>query len=367
MRTATLAARLSLAAILLLAASARAAPVDDLPAIGDRCVIDQANLLNQTQQRQLLDLCKQLNRAGVAQLAVATVLNLGDRQRSDFAADLFKKWKLGHGKKRSDGLLILVAPSTSHPWGMRVEVGYGLEGTLPDGKVGAMLDQFWAPPRDRQAYGEGIVAVAQALAGSLVKDAAAGGDAAPTDESRASGQRRGPSGASGSSANPAALGLAILAMLALLIALAGSALRKQFPGKLHGAAAIGLTVLTIGGLLSMASAGGGWIAFFIGLVVNGLTYFSIKSHKCPKDGSWMTIDEEIVDHPTYFSTGLAVVQQRCTSAACGYHNSYEKILPQKQIVVSSGGGGGGGGDGPGDSDSFSGGGGESGGGGADRD
>ena len=77
----------------------------------------------------------------------------------------------------------------------------------------------------------------------------------------------------------------------------------------------------------------------------------------------MTIDEEVIDPPTYWSEGVAHVTQQCTNRKCGFHKEFDKSIPRKQMttVVSGGGGGGGGGGG----DGFSGGGGgRSGGGGA---
>src|SRR5207237_1237522 len=104
-------------------------------------------------------------------------------------------------------------------------------------KVGALLDQRWVPARDKGAYADGIVGTAVALGQVLIKDAQAGGDAAPTEESRKMGNTR---GASGGETNAAALGLAILAMLAVLVVLASSAMRRSFPGKTHGYLALGL-------------------------------------------------------------------------------------------------------------------------------
>jgi hypothetical protein len=59
----------------------------------------------------------------------------------------------------------------------------------------------------------------------------------------------------------------------------------------------------------------------------------------------MTIDEEVIDPPTYWSEGIAHVTQQCTNRKCGYHKEYDKAIPRRQrtVVVSGGGGGGGGG------------------------
>src|SRR5205823_11206279 len=164
------------------------------------------------------------------------------------------------------------------------------------------------------------------------------------------------------------LGIAILCMGAVLIALMTSGMRQRFPGKKTGFTA---ALLTAGAIVALIALGGGagWIALLIGLVVNGFAYASIRSHKCPRDGSWMTIDQQVVDEPTYWSRGLAHVVERCTNARCGYRREYDKELPRKQRTVYVGGGGGGGwGGGGGGGDGFSGGGGgDSGGGGASRE
>src|SRR5947209_5956650 len=140
------------------------------------------------------------------------------------------------------------------------------------------------------------------------------GDAAPTEDSRRAGARR---GAAPSETNGSALLLSLVAMLGLLAALASSAMRRTFPGKKTRYAAAAAVAVVVIGLVSMAHAGAGWITLLIGLVINGLVYLSIRSHKCPKDGSWMLIDEQILEHPTYFSDGVAEVFEHCTSARCG--------------------------------------------------
>jgi uncharacterized protein len=360
----------SLSAVLLCALPSLAATQYPAPP-AHGCVLDDAHLLSPAQVAALHQICGPLNRSGVAVLMVVTLRDLGDESRPEYAAELARRWKLGHGKARSDALTLLVSPGTKHPWGMTVAVGDGLEGVITDGKSGAIQDQHWIPAVERGAPGEGILATAQALAGVIAKDAQAGGDAAPTEQSRraaAHGRRGAPTEINGS-----ALGLAVLAMLGILIALITSSTRRAFPGKRTGFAALGVTVIVIVALLGMSNTGAGWIALILGAIVNGLVYASIRSHKCPKDGSWMLIEQHTVDEPTYFSDGVAEVWEHCTNAKCGYERTYEKRIPHKQIVVSSSGGGGGGssgGDDPGggyESDSYSGGGGDTSGGGSDRD
>ena len=69
-----------------------------------------------------------------AQIAVVTVKTTGDDTIDDFAGRLEEKWKVGQ-KGTDRGLLFLIATDDHH---YSFEVGYGLEGILPDGKVGSI-------------------------------------------------------------------------------------------------------------------------------------------------------------------------------------------------------------------------------------
>jgi uncharacterized membrane protein YgcG len=133
----------------------------------------------------------------------------------------------------------------------------------------------------------------------------------------------------------------VLCMLGVVIALATSAARRQFPGKKMQLAAIGATGASVLSLI-FASSGAGWIALVIGLIVVAMIWMSIRAHRCPRDGSWMTIDEDLISPPTYYSEGVAHVRERCTNPACNYRNEYNKRIPRKQATVVTGGGGGGG-------------------------
>ncbi len=340
-----------------------AAPIDHLPAYTDY-VVDQASVIDPVSLAHLKSVCSRLDHAGVAQIAVATLADLGDASIDDTAADLFKKWGIGHDKKRKDGLLVLFVPGAVGHRQIRIEVGYGLEGILPDGKVGEIRTQQAFPYMKQNNYGAAAVHVVDALASVIEADAAAGGETAPTAGSPRGGHGAG--AAAPADSGSGGLVVTLLAMLALLVGLATSGARKAFPGTKTTAAGVLLTVVSV--LALIASGGGaGWLALVLGLILNAVIWASIRSHKCPRDGSWMTIDEEVIDYPTYFSQGLAHVTQRCTSRSCGYLHEFDKTLPRKQMsTVSSGGGGGwSGGGGGGGGDGFSGGGGgDSGGGGA---
>jgi uncharacterized protein len=329
-------------------------------------VVDRARVLDAGAASHLHDLSERLDHAGIAQLAVVTVTEamLDEASKEEYAADLFKKWGLGHGKKKADGLLILFVPGKPGHRKVKVEVGYGLEGILPDGKVGALIDQYAVPAMKRDDYGDAAVKLADALARVVESDAAAGGDATPAKDTLRGGKGVGQPGAAAET-NAGGLVVTILCMLGLVVMLASSGARRQFPGTKTQLAGAGLTAASVISLVA-AGSGAGWLALVIGLIVNTVIWVSIRAHKCPKDGSWMTIEEEVIDPPTYWSEGVAHVTQRCTNRKCGYKREYNKSIPRKQMtVVTTGGGGGSSG---GSSDGFSGGGGgDSGGGGAGRE
>ncbi len=325
-------------------------------------LVDQAHLFDASSTAHLKAICSQLDKAGIAQIAVVTIPDLGDDSIEDYSADLFRKWGIGHDKKRKDGLLILFVPGLPGHRKVRIEVGYGLEGVLPDGKVGQIRTEQAFPYMKENNYGAAAVHVVDAIAALLQADAAAGGDSAPT----ANSPRGGPGVAAPGYPSAGGIAAALLAMLALVITLIVTASRRQFPG---AKAKIGAGLFSGVAALAWISGGGfgAFLVLIIGLIVSAVIWVSIRSHKCPKDGSWMTIDEVVVDEPTYWSQGLAHVTERCTNQPCGYHREYDKTLPRRQrtAYVGGGGGGGGGSSSGGGGDGFSGfGGGDSGGGGA---
>jgi uncharacterized protein len=105
---------------------------EDLPKPTDY-VSDFAHVLSPEAIARLDRLCAQLDHSQAnAQVAVVTVRTLDGIDSADFANALEDKWKMG--RKGSDrGVLVLLAVDDHK---RRIEVGYGLEGILPDGKVG---------------------------------------------------------------------------------------------------------------------------------------------------------------------------------------------------------------------------------------
>src|SRR5271157_1981526 len=120
------------ACVSVLALSALAERVEDLPQPTDY-VSDFAHVLSPGAIARLDSLCAQLDHSNAnAQVAVVTIRTLDGADPAEFANALEDKWKMG--RKGSDrGVLVFLAVNDHK---RRIEVGYGLEGILPDGKLG---------------------------------------------------------------------------------------------------------------------------------------------------------------------------------------------------------------------------------------
>jgi len=234
-------------------------------------VVDKAGVLDPSAIAHVRQVASQLDHAGVAQVAVAAVPEsaLDDDSLEDYAVALFKKWGLGHGTKRDDGLLVLFVPGKPGHRKIRIEVGYGLEGVLPDGKVGEIRTQQAFPYMKNDDYSGAAVHVVDRIASILQADAAAGGDTAPARDSMRGGKGIGQAGAG--PANAGGLVVTVLCMLALVVLLVTSGARRQFPGKKTQLAGAGLTGLSVVSLV-MAGSGAGWLALVIGLIVSAVIW-----------------------------------------------------------------------------------------------
>jgi uncharacterized protein len=164
---------LRLVAALLLPLAARAAEV---PYLTGR-VVDDAGIMSAAARERIESALAAHEKSTGNQVAVLTVGSLGNDSIEEFAVRAFSTWKLGQ-KGKDNGVLLVVAPEEHR---MRIEVGYGLEGTLTDGAAGAILRAQLAPRFKAADYDGGIEAGVAAILAVLEGRAAteAPGDAAP--------------------------------------------------------------------------------------------------------------------------------------------------------------------------------------------
>jgi uncharacterized protein len=139
----------TLAVIACICALALAAP--SFPALSGR-VVDQANVIPPATRVDLdLKLAELEMKSGI-QLVVATVSSLDGEEIEPYANALFRNWKLGQ-KDKNNGVLLLIAPKDRR---VRIEVGYGLEGTLTDALSKVIITNAIAPRFKAGDFGDGV-------------------------------------------------------------------------------------------------------------------------------------------------------------------------------------------------------------------
>lgn len=157
-------ARLIFAAVLVFSAALWAEPISQLHP--SNYVNDFAHVLSSQTTEELNDIGQQLDQKAHAQLAVVTVNTTDGQDVFDYSVALYQAW--GIGKKGTDrGVLILYAIKDRKYW---TTVGYGLEGILPDGKVGGFGRE--AVPLLKQGnYDGAIQLVTMRVADVIAQDA----------------------------------------------------------------------------------------------------------------------------------------------------------------------------------------------------
>ncbi|MGH7739248.1 MAG: TPM domain-containing protein, partial [bacterium] len=127
-------------------------------------VNDFANVIAPYQRQQIEKLLVELEQKTGAQVAVVTLPSLKGADIESTAVDLFHQWGIGQ-KNKDNGVLILAAIQDRKA---RIEVGYGLESIIPDGKAGSIIRDYMTPQFKEGDYGSGFlvgsVAVAQIIA-----------------------------------------------------------------------------------------------------------------------------------------------------------------------------------------------------------
>ena len=134
-----------------------AAPLPSAPA---DYVLDDAGVLSSTQSSVLAYDLKQFERETSNQLVVAVFPKVpDDYAMEDFTQRVAEAWGAG-GKDRENGMVLFVFPESRQ---LRVEVGYGLEGAVPDALANRIINEVIVPSFRAGDLGGGIVKGADAL------------------------------------------------------------------------------------------------------------------------------------------------------------------------------------------------------------
>lgn len=139
------------------AVTVQAAPV---PAFTDR-VVDTTGTLDVATRQALETALDALQREKGAQIAVLMVPGIGDESIESYALRAFAQWQPGR-KGVDDGILLVIAKDDRL---LRIEVGYGLEGAVPDILAGRIIREQITPLFRQGHFDQGVQAGVSALAG----------------------------------------------------------------------------------------------------------------------------------------------------------------------------------------------------------
>jgi uncharacterized protein len=128
-----------------------AAAAPTFPTLSGR-VVDDADLLSAADEQQLTTDLKALEDKSSDQFVVVTLPSLQGYTIEDFGYQLGRHWGIGT-EKLSNGVLLIVAPNERK---VRIEVGYGLEGTLTDALSSIIIDNAILPRFRAGDYAAGI-------------------------------------------------------------------------------------------------------------------------------------------------------------------------------------------------------------------
>lgn len=129
-------------------------------------VQDYAGVLSADTKARINNISTQLAAKTKAQVVVVTIQSFEETPPADYALALLRDWGVGD-KTLNNGVVLVIGVKDRQS---RIEVGYGLEGALPDAKTGRIQDEYMIPYFQQGDYNKGILNGYQALAGEVAKE-----------------------------------------------------------------------------------------------------------------------------------------------------------------------------------------------------
>ena len=139
--------------LLLILASPALASEPKFPPLTGR-VVDDAGVLDTWTQSELTDMLAAHEGATGEQVVVVTLDSLQGYTIEDYGYQLGRHWGIGQ-KGKNNGVLLIVAPKEHK---VRIEVGYGLEGTLTDAISRTIIENYILPSFKRGDFNAGVLA-----------------------------------------------------------------------------------------------------------------------------------------------------------------------------------------------------------------
>jgi uncharacterized protein len=130
-------------------------------------VNDFAGIIDAASMQTMENLSREVLEKTGTSIVVAVLAGIGDNDPDDYANRLYQAWGIG-AKGKDRGVLVFLALKERK---VRIETGYGVEGILPDGLIGEILDKYVLPDLKAGRYGQGLTRGVVAVATVIAKDA----------------------------------------------------------------------------------------------------------------------------------------------------------------------------------------------------
>ncbi len=154
----------ALLATMLLSLTACSAPKNQLDTPTERFFVnDYADILTDSDDDIIYAQGVELQEKTTAQAVVVTVDSLNGDTIEDLALELGRSWGIGD-KDKDNGIVILLSETDREVY---IAVGYGLEGALPDSKVGRIIDVYGIPYFSNDNFSTGLVSVYNAVVNEI--------------------------------------------------------------------------------------------------------------------------------------------------------------------------------------------------------
>jgi uncharacterized protein len=123
-------------------------------------VVDSAKIISSSTNKMVTEIIRNIAQSYGSEVAVVTIPNLKDETLEEFGIRIATKWKLGR-KGIDDGVLLIIATELKE---IRIEVGHGLEGAIPDIIAYRIIHEEILPYFKRGDLDAGIISGVNAIA-----------------------------------------------------------------------------------------------------------------------------------------------------------------------------------------------------------
>jgi uncharacterized membrane protein YgcG len=275
--------------VLLVLLGLSAAAQEPLPAPQGR-VNDFAGVLDPSTTAQLNALVSEVEQRTTAEIAVVVVHTTAPMTPKEYVTALFNQW--GVGKRGIDnGVMVLLAV---HDRRVEIETGYGVEGILPDGRLGEIIRTAMLPAFAQGRWGDGLVAGTQRVAQRLLEQAQT---VHPPGEPRPS--------------TIVAGDLVYWIGWGYYVGWLGLLLVQRLRHRRLSPRVLALTTIPATGLLVLA-----FIPFIVPFLIGLCLVVAHVRGRCPACGLWLSRRKRTVRTPTRDKLRETVADCR----ACGYHD-----------------------------------------------